>query len=125
MEIAKQFIEYEGRSDSNKARLRGTFNTFANIPLRVTPSREEQKFNNAEFEWMLCNRLPTCTTTNGKRNDISKMQVRHQHRGRQTLPEMPHQQRTDAGARHYAGYMYHYDAECRPNSVQGTSRPST
>ena len=63
-------------------------------------------------------------STNGKRNDISKMQVRHKHRGRQTLPEMPYQQRTDAGARHYAGYMYHYDAECRPNSVQGTSRPS-
>jgi hypothetical protein len=33
------------------------FNTFANIPLRVTPSREERKFNNAEFEWILCNRL--------------------------------------------------------------------
>ncbi len=38
------------RSDRNKARLRGTFNTFANIPLRVNPSREERKFNNAEFE---------------------------------------------------------------------------
>ena len=34
-----------------------TFNTFANIPLRVTPSREERKFNNVEFEWILCNRL--------------------------------------------------------------------
>ena len=57
MERAIQFIAYEGRSDNNKARLRGTFNTFANIPLRVTPSREERKFNNAEFEWILCNRL--------------------------------------------------------------------
>ena len=57
MERAIQFIAYESRSDSNKARLRGTFNTFANIPLRVTPSREERKFNNAEFEWILCNRL--------------------------------------------------------------------
>jgi hypothetical protein len=57
MKRAKQFIEYGSRSDSNKARLRGTFNTFANIPLRVTPSREERKFNNAEFEWILCNRL--------------------------------------------------------------------
>ena len=57
MERAIQFIEYESRSDSNKARLRGTLNTFANIPLRVTPSREERKFNNAEFEWILCNRL--------------------------------------------------------------------
>ena len=57
MERAIQFFTYESRSDSNKARLRGTFNTFANIPLRVTPSREERKFNNAEFEWILCNRL--------------------------------------------------------------------
>jgi hypothetical protein len=57
IEKAIQFIEYASRSDSNKARLRGTFNKFANIPLRVTPSREEQKFNNAEFEWILCNRL--------------------------------------------------------------------
>jgi hypothetical protein len=57
MERAIQFIEYGRRLDSNKAGLRGTFNTFTNIPLRVTPSREELKFNKAEFEWILCNRL--------------------------------------------------------------------
>ncbi len=51
------FIEYGRRSDNNRARLRGTFNTFANIPLQVTLSREERKFNNAKFEWILCNRL--------------------------------------------------------------------
>jgi hypothetical protein len=34
---------------------------------------------------------------------------------------MRYQQRIDAGARYYAGYMHHYDAECRPMSGKTTT----
>ena len=56
MERAKQFLQ-QPRTDTNQARLRGVLNPMANIPLRVTPSHDDRRFTNAEFEWFLCNRL--------------------------------------------------------------------
>jgi hypothetical protein len=95
------------------------FNTFANIPLRVTPSREERKFNNAEFEWILCNRLrvqqPTAKdmTLQKCKCGINIEDGRHCRKGP-----------INNGMMRDTCITTHYDAERRPNRFQGTPRSS-
>ncbi len=91
-------------------------------------SREERKFNNAEFEWILCNRLRVQQpTAKAKEMTLQTCKCGSKIEDGRHFRKCPinngmmrvHDTMRDTCC------MYHYDAERRPNRFQGTPRPST